>query len=206
MKITTNTFSLNANPDKTFRDNSPNSGQLNFCAMKKSQFRGFEREFINRFKAPIEKFNSKDDFKNWAHSLLDAELECKKYQCDSSFVNLERNDIIDNWRFFLQNDRSFKENPALSLIIAKDIVKDLSPKNRDIPPILYPKVLIQALRQIRKNMARNKGYFFNFNKIYKENLRAQVVKDADTVIDTKNNQWVKSPSAESDFNNLDINV
>lgn len=204
--ILTNTFSPKYTPDKTFRENNPNRGQVNFCAMKKSQFKGFELECVNRFKAPIEKFNSIDDLKNWAEDLFSKKLDVNKYHCNDCFVNAEREDIIANWKLFFNSDKNFKKNPALSLIISEDITKGLSAKNHDIPPILYPKVLIQTLRQIRKNMAQNKGYFFNFDKIYKQNLRGQVTKDVETIIDTKDNKWIKIPSADSDPKNFDINV
>jgi len=206
MKIYPYTYSLKTAPNETFRNNEPKSGHINFCAMKKNQFRGFELECVNRFKAPIEKFNSKEDLKIWATKLLDKKLDTNNYESSDIFVNAERNDILDSWKAFFSQDKNFKKNPAVSLIICEDLTKNLSSNNKDVPSILYPKILLQTLRQIRKNMAETKGYFFNFDKIYKQNLRSLITKDVETILSSKENKWVKIPSAVSDSENFDLNV
>ena len=38
----------------------------NFTAMKKSQFSGLDFFIVEKFKAPIEKFNTNKDFQTWA--------------------------------------------------------------------------------------------------------------------------------------------
>ena len=37
----------------------------NFSSMKKSEFDGLDFFIVERFKAPIEKFNSHNDFQDW---------------------------------------------------------------------------------------------------------------------------------------------
>ena len=42
--------------------------QPNFCAMKKSQFHGVDYAVVEKYKAPIEKFDTNDDLQNWAYN------------------------------------------------------------------------------------------------------------------------------------------
>ena len=46
---------------------------ISFSSMKKTCFSGIDLITINKFKAPIEKFNSNDDFQKWCDDKLDKE-------------------------------------------------------------------------------------------------------------------------------------
>ena len=50
-------------------------GGISFGAMKKPQFSGFDLLVVNKFKAPIEKFKSTDDFQEWCGSRIDEILD-----------------------------------------------------------------------------------------------------------------------------------
>ena len=206
MQITLNTFSPNKRNSKTFHPYTNQAGEPNFCAMKKSAFKGFELECVNRFKAPIETFNSKKDLQKWAKDRLRKTLRAEQYKTNDHIISAERTDILEGWDSFFTRDKNYKNNPALSLIIADGITKNLSKTNKDIPPILYPKALLETLRQIRKNMSETKGYSFNFGKVYGENLRNIVTKDVETITNTDETKWVKIPSADNDDTNFDLNV
>ena len=40
--------------------------QISFGAMKKTQFSPLNRTLVEKFKAPIEKFNTESDFQDWS--------------------------------------------------------------------------------------------------------------------------------------------
>ena len=50
------------------------TNNLSFEAMKKNQFKGADRLCVEKFKAPIEKFNSNEDLQNWAGKFLQAKI------------------------------------------------------------------------------------------------------------------------------------
>ena len=45
---------------------SLNYDTISFGAMRKKEFNGIDLAVIQKFKAPIEKFNSNEDLQNWA--------------------------------------------------------------------------------------------------------------------------------------------
>lgn len=49
----------------------------NFQAMKKSQFKGIDYAVVEKFKAPIEKFDVIADFQNWAKTQVQVITERK---------------------------------------------------------------------------------------------------------------------------------
>ena len=206
MNISFNTFSPNTRNSKTFRSQNPNKGKIVFGAMKKSAFKGFDLECVNRFKAPIETFNSIDNLHKWAKNKLRDTLKPAKYRVEDCVITAERMDILEAWGSFFTRDKAYKNNPTLSLIIADGITHNLNNTNKDIPPILYPKALIETVRQIRKNMSEVKGYSFNFEKIYSANLRKNVMKDVELVANSNETKWIKIPSADNDDKNFDMNV
>lgn len=206
MKISQNTFNPNTSNSKTFHPIKSKNGEVSFCALKKSAFRGFDLECVNRFKAPIETFNSVDELHKWAMTKLREKLNPEFHRANDHLITAERNDILDSWYNILMKDKSYKQNPTLSLIIADGITHDLSKTNKDIPPIFYPSALINTIRQIRKNIANVKGYSFNFNKIYSENLRKNVIKDVGAIANSDETKWIRIPSAGNDDVNFDLNV
>ena len=206
MNIQFYTFSPNSTNNKALPQTKSKTGQPNFCAMKKSNFEGFDLVCVNRFKAPIEKFNSSEDLHKWAKDRLRKILQPNQYRTNDHIITAERTDILENWDSFFTRDKNYKNNPALSLIIADGITRNLSTTNKDIPPILYPKALSETLEQIKQNLSEIKGYSFNFEKIYSGKLRNIVMKDVETIKNTNETKWIKIPSADNDDENFDLNV
>ena len=206
MNIQFYTFSPNSTNNKALPQTKSKTGQPNFCAMKKSNFEGFDLVCVNRFKAPIEKFNSLENFHAWAKAKLTEKLKTQQYATNDYVITAERNDILETWNAFFSKNESYKKNPALSLIIANGITHNLSKTNKDIPPILYPKALSETLEQIKQNLSEIKGYSFNFEKIYSGKLRNIVMKDVETIKNTNETKWIRIPSADNDDENFDLNV
>lgn len=206
MNITGYTYPTQSRNNKTFRPTIQRNGKQNFCALKKSALKSFDLECVNRFKAPIETFNSIEHLHKWATNKLKDTLKPAKYRAEDYVITAERIDILETWENFLTKDKDYKNNPTLSLIIADGITHNLSNTNKDIPPILYPKALLETIRQIRKNMSEIKGYSFNFEKTYTANLRKNVAKDINSITNSNETKWVKIPSADNDNANFDMNV
>ena len=206
MNIQFYTFSPNSTNNKALPQTKSKTGQPNFCAMKKSNFEGFDLVCVNRFKAPIEKFNSLENFHAWAKAKLTEKLKTQQYATNDYVITAERNDILQAWNAFLIKDKNFKNHPSLALIIADGITHNLNKTNKDIPLILYPKALTESIELIKRHLSEIKGYSFNFGKVYAENLRKIVTKDIAILTDTTETKWVKIPSADSDDENFDLNV
>ena len=62
---------------------------MNFQAMKPSQFKGFDYAVVRKFKAPVEKFNENADFQAWAKKQFSATIN-KLFGGRSQEVMLER--------------------------------------------------------------------------------------------------------------------
>lgn len=207
MHILLNTFNLNNTQRNTFRDERNKFGQVNFCALKKSSFEGFDLECVNRFKAPIETFNSKEDFFSWVKKFLEQKFTLQQYKNHNETDTKERFDILWKWREYLTNDNNlYNRNSSLSLIIIDGITRMLTPKNREVPPILNPAVLSETVKQIGESALNKKGNFFNFDKIYRENLRKFITSDIETETGEVGTKWVKIPSKIHDETDFDLNV
>ena len=59
-------INLNSNPIANL-----NRSSISFGAMKKSQFEGIDLMMVNQLKAPIQNFNSNEDFQNYCQKILD---------------------------------------------------------------------------------------------------------------------------------------
>ena len=57
---------------------------VSFSAMKKAEFSGIDLFVVNKFKAPVEKFNSNEDLQNWCKEKID---EIRKKDLATSFQN-----------------------------------------------------------------------------------------------------------------------
>ena len=136
---------------------------VSFGAIKKSALVGFDLACANIFKAPLETFDSTEDFKNWAKTQLDAKFN-QKYEGQNIAVTAERTKILGEWNEYLnEKGNIYIDNPALSLIIFSGIVKDLNSKNQHLPPSLNKEVLSSTVKNIEKELKRNSNFQFVFN-------------------------------------------
>ena len=71
-------INLNSNPIANL-----NRSSISFGAMKKSQFEGIDLMIVNQLKAPIQNFNSNEDFQNYCQTILD-----EKYLGDENIKKL----------------------------------------------------------------------------------------------------------------------
>ncbi len=170
----TQTRPNNIDPAKTPTNNKlacyPSGYYLNFGAMKKSQFTGLDLFVVNKFKAPISKFNSDEDLQNWADKTIKTLLNETQLDGRWEETREEREKTIEEWTNYVQ-----KENDAytktIQLLVLDSILKETNENNDTIPPALNKGVLADTLAQILDAVSANKNYQCNFNKLYQNNLK-----------------------------------
>ena len=92
---------------------------VSFGALKKSKFSGIDLVVVNKFYAPIQKFNSNDDFQNWCKSKVD-EIMQKDYKARSQEAVTQRKAMLKEWFNYVQNEND-AYNPAIQLLILDGI-------------------------------------------------------------------------------------
>ncbi len=176
---------------------------VSFGAIKRNSLEGFDLACANKFKAPLEKFNSNQDFKNWA-KLNYINISNTQNHISRQFeVTEERLKILDTWKKYLDQDDKYRNNPALSLIIYSAITKELEPTNAKIPPILNEEVLSKTVAQINSKITKDNKASFDFMKDYQNNLLLHYSGAEKT---EEINGWIKIPSYKNDPDNFKSNV
>ena len=172
--------------------------------MKKSEFKGIDLAVVQKFKAPIEKFNSDDDLQNWAG-------EQAKAIADNDFggrheeTEIQRKALLGEWSdYVLDENNAYKKTTALLILNA--ITKYLEPDNDNIPPVLNKGVLADCIDEIDKNTKNNPKYQFDLNKMYQNKLRTFYMDDIETDTGETATKWVVIPSAKHDPKNFKANV
>ncbi len=172
--------------------------------MKKSEFKGIDLSVVQKFKAPIEKFNSDDDLQNWAG-------EQAKAIADNDFggrheeTEIQRKAMLGEWSdYVLDENNAYKKTTALLILNA--ITKYLEPDNDNIPPVLNKGVLADCIDEIDKNTKNNPKYQFDLNKMYQNKLRTFYMDDIETDTGETATKWVVIPSAKHDPKNFKANV
>jgi hypothetical protein len=176
---------------------------MNFQAMKPSQFKGFDYAVVRKFKAPVEKFNENADFQAWAKKQFSATIN-KLFGGRSQEVMLERISYLLPWRKYLESEND-AYTPAMALLAASAITKELKPDTDTLPPLLNQGVLADSFAHVEKLLMDNKDNKFDFLKVYKEKLKALCVK-----VESEDKKdftgWVKIPSQIHDTDNFDANI
>ena len=85
--------------------NTPSKQDIAFGAMKKSQFSGIDLVCIEKFKAPIEKFNKNEDLQNWAKQKLDLILN-KDYGGRQIETIDQRISILHSWKKYIEQNNN----------------------------------------------------------------------------------------------------
>ena len=177
---------------------------ISFGAMKKSEFEGIDLAVVQKFKAPIEKFNSNDDLQKWAG-------EQAKVIADNDFggrheeTEIQRKAMLGEWfGYVLDENNAYKKTTALLILNA--ITKYLEPDNDNIPPVLNKGVLADCIFEIDKNTKNDPKYQFDFKKMYQNKLRAFYMDDIETDTSETATKWVIIPSAKHDPKNFKANV
>lgn len=170
---------------------------VSFGAMKKSKFSDIDLVVVNKFKAPIEKFNSNNDFQKWCLDKIENEYKLKNYSARQEKTTEERNVILSDWINYL--DGIDKYNNAEKLLIIDGITTNLKLKNDSIPPLFNENVLDDTIFEIKQKSKENKNYQIDFNKLYSNNLKNKLLNNIDT-------GWLEIPSKIKDPDNFESNL
>ena len=170
---------------------------VSFTAMKKSEFKGCDAYVVEKYKAPIDKFNSNDDLQSWARGKCNNILN-KDYQGRSDRVIKDRKKLLKEW-FKYVTDRDTGYSKTQQLIILNGITKDLDPESATYPPVLNKGALADTITEIENNNTQ-----INFSKIYKNKLQSLAISGDKTCGDYTG--WIEIPSRNHDFWHFKDNV
>ena len=145
---------------------------VSFGAMKKQEFSGIDRVCVDKFKAPIEKFNTNDDLQDWAGEKLQTILTTD-YEGRSKETIIQRKALIKEWGDYLTKENDAYNNTA-GLLVMSAITKDLEPNNDELPPCLNKGVLADVMSKV------DNGENVNILKEYKTGLRHQYFDETKT--------------------------
>jgi len=178
-----------------------------FGMLKKTKLDEYQLACANKFSAPLDKFNTNEEFNSWASKKLKEKTDLEQYKNEEPAVqNAVRNDLKE-WKEYLYSDDVYKENPALSLIIFDAITKDISPDTHAFPPVLNKNVLSNTIGQLKDKVKSDPKSGFDFNKNYQNNLRLEYSKDIEDVGDGNfDKHWVKVSSKIHDPEHFEENV
>jgi len=197
-------INLNSNPIANL-----NRSSISFGAMKKSQFERIDLMMVNQLKAPIQNFNSNEDFQNYCQTILD-----EKYLGDENIKKLvsskdqhaqgQKDTILKEWvRYITKENKAY--TPAIQLMILSSITKNLNYNTNHLPPVLDKRKLADTIQEINKNSKTQKNYSCNFDKLYRNNLMKEIFTQ-ESEIDENLNGWVKIDSEYNNPENFEANV
>lgn len=125
------------------------------CGLRSMQnIKGIEREIIEAYKAELthDIWGDTEKLKKWALKKTE-EIATKEYpsdMLDNITLREGRTDAVDKWYQFLQNDRTANRNPFLKLKVMRFVTENLKNNNKQLAPVLNPKVASDALFEVNK--------------------------------------------------------
>ena len=175
---------------------------FSFKAMKKADFRGINFAVVEKFKAPIEKFDVLTDFQNWAGNLVE-KIKNTNFLGRQAETAAQRKEMLKDWfNYVIEENGAYTK--AIQLLILSAITKNLGEEDDNLPPTLNKGVLANCVSDLNNELEKDKKAQFDFNKMYQNKLRAFYSDDTKTVeIGTK---WIVIPSKEHDPVNFESNV
>ena len=171
MNISFNTVRFNSYKNcqnKYFKLRQLPYDSVSFTSMKKTQFSDIDLAAINKFQAPIEKFNSNKDLERWSTNRI-REIITDDYLGRQLNTTISREDILEDWFTYLYKYKNC--SPAATLLILNDITRDLKPDNDNLPPMFNKAVFQNIIKEIREKLKENPKEQINFDKLYRENLK-----------------------------------
>ena len=178
------------------------NNSLTFKAMKKTDFRGIDFAVVEKFKAPIERFDAQADFNKWAGELVEKIKNTNFWGRQAETIN-QRNGMLKDWfNYVIEENGAFTK--AIQLLILSSITKNLGENDDNLPPTLNKGVLADCVNDLNKELEKNKKAQFDFNKMYQHKLQAYYLEDTKT--NGNETKWIVIPSKEHDPVNFESNV
>lgn len=174
---------------------------VSFGAIKKNKFDGMDLAVVNKFKAPIEKFNTNEDFQGWC-SIQTDKIRNKDYGGKYFETSTERGKAIHQWYEYLSEESNYLNSTIL--LIMDGITKDLKNNTHNLPPVLNPEILAETVSEIQNNIKTVKNYSPNFIKLYTKHLKDFYLA-GENLDDTKSG-WIIIPAEADDYKNFKNNA
>ena len=175
---------------------------VTFGALKKSKFDGVELAVIEKYKAPIEKFNTVDDMQTWAGEQVERIVKTD-FGGRQRETKIQRKAMLKEWSDYVTKENG-NYTPAMQLLILGAVTSALKPNEDKLPPVLNKGVLADVMDNLQKELKTNPKQQFNLNKIYQTKLSALYLESTDTGVKTTG--WVVIPSKRHDSDNFEANV
>ncbi len=170
---------------------------INFTAMKPNQFKGFDYACVRKFKAPVEKFNSINDFNKWVMDRF-RWIQDLEYRARDDEITIQRRGMLEEWAECLLRNITI---PSACLIAIDAVTKNLKRDTDTLPPVLNKKIVNETFSKLKLHLELDKDYQFNFGKVYQDNLKTEF----DEQIKNKTG-WIIIPSKIHDPENFEQNV
>lgn len=177
-----------------------------FKAMKKKEFTGIDRLVVEKYNAPIQEFNFREDFDAWAESRCE-EIYNKDYQGKSDYIaDIRKHDLRPWWEDICRADSDYGfYTPAQRLLIMDGITKDLGENNDTRPPTWNRDMMAQTMFKLMYEVESGKNVGdYNFGKAYTNHMK--LCKWSEPTTDTNITGWVRIPSKENDPKNYKTNL
>lgn len=156
-----------------------NNYSLSFGKMSKSKFQDIDLCCVNQFKAPIEKFNTQDDFNNWVREQINILLKDEKLQTPDTPMNpvvKDKPQRIKEWVDALYGSNSkYFDKPACALLILTSVFKDLKYDHDTIPSTYNEEIVDITVSEMKKQLELNPKRQFDFDKLYRQNLAKKYI-------------------------------
>jgi len=175
---------------------------VSFGAMKKTQFNEIDKFIVEKFKAPIEKFNNVEDLYSWANKEIDV-IKDNDLKARSNEAARQRKEMLDEWVEYVTVENT-AYTPAIALLILSGITSELGKNDNNLPPVLNKGVLADCIYELESRLKENPNGKFDFNKMYQNKLRESFLEDFST--GETMTGWVKIPSKKNDPDNFEHNV
>lgn len=189
---------ININSHKCQNKNN----SISFEAMKKADFRGIDFAVVEKFKAPIEKFDVLADFQNWAGCLV-KKIKNTNFLARKAETIAQRKGMLKVWfNYVIEENGAYTK--AIQLLILSAITKNLGENDDNLPPTLNKGVLADCVSELNNELEKDKKAQFDFNKMYQNKLRAYYLEDTKT--GESGTKWVVIPSKKHDPKNFESNV
>lgn len=190
------------------------SNALSFGALKKTHFSGIELCCVNQFRAPIEKFNSNEDFNQWANKKINDILNSKKLLTPplktNPILELKPKRVSEWIDAMCGEDSKYKDKPAYGLIVLKSVFKDLDYSMDLLPSTVDVETLDLTIAQIEEELKLNPKKTFDFDKLYKKNLSKKYIDEEKQKqgipSDYQKPFWIKIPAQKNAPDEFEENV
>ncbi len=163
-----------------------------FSGLKKSMFKAFDFAVVEKFKSPIEKFKSMEDFEAWAEEEY-FNLCMKDFSGRTGEVRHKRQSMICDWDHALE---AGNYTNAEKLLIMNGITKELKPNNENICPVFNRGILKKTLNELKAALDKDKKTQFDFGKMYKKNLVDMYTERSSA--GANESKWIIIPSKDND--------